>query len=378
MPHPQPMNASPQDPTLIQDQAALDQLCASAAAFNVLALDTEFENQKTYWPRLALIQVAHPGGLALIDALAGLDLHPLFELLADPSRVIVLYAGQADIELLYHAGAWAWAPVFDVQLGARFLGVPPKGGLGGLARLFLGVEMNKSASVQRSDWCQRPLSPRQLGYAADDVRHLIAVYERVVAVLNESRRAAWAWEEMTTMESPTQYARGPQTRFRVRGPKRRTPLNKALVHEICVWRDALARLEDRPARFILDDRDLNRLAAAAERGEAPLETGLGPQADASLSAALRPTLRGARPKAKGQRRDDGRAYLVDLDLLKQALHDKAEALGVEATLLATHDQLKSFAKHPRESPFTGWRAMIFADWHARWASKPIASPPPSI
>lgn len=360
------MKASSQAPELIQTQAALDRFCVEARAFKLIGVDTEFENQKTYWPRLALIQVVIQSRIVLIDAVSWLDLTPFLALLADPERILVVYSGQADIELLYHAGMPAWGPVFDVQMGARFLGIDYKGGLGGLVGLLLGIKMKKSEAMQRSMWCERPLSAAQLRYAADDVRYLLPVYERLLEILKECGRAAWAWEEMGTLEDPTQHARGPQTRFRVRGPKRRAPLAKAILHAICVWRDALARAEDRPARFILDDQEVNRLTDQAERGDAPLMSGLGEAADLKLRALVEEAVRGhLRPPKSGSRRDSDER-VIELEVLKASLYEKAEALGVDPTLLATMHMLKSFSKHPHESPFLGWRAVIFADWHARW------------
>ena len=61
-------------PVLVENAADLNWLCTQIMGEAYYALDTEFHTERTYYPKLALIQLAWADKVALVDPLA-VDLH---------------------------------------------------------------------------------------------------------------------------------------------------------------------------------------------------------------------------------------------------------------------------------------------------------------
>ncbi|MGH8130161.1 MAG: ribonuclease D, partial [Steroidobacteraceae bacterium] len=162
-----------------------------------LALDTEFVRERTYYPKLCLIQAALPGEVILIDVLAIEDGGALIAPLSDPRRLKLLHAARQDIEALLPLTGTPLAPVFDTQQGAALLGFPAQVGYAELVRQLLGVELVKGHA--RTDWARRPLSPEQIAYAADDVRYLPALAHALEERLAAAGRRAWLEEESAAL-----------------------------------------------------------------------------------------------------------------------------------------------------------------------------------
>jgi len=162
------------DIVLIDQPDALAKACAQLQSAEWLALDTEFLRERTYYPRLCLVQIAVPGHIFCIDPLAVPDLGPLFELLFREDLLKVVHAGRQDFEIFHHLAGRVPAPVFDTQLAAPLLGYGDQIGYGNLVRERLGVQLGKAHT--RTDWSQRPLSDDQVRYAADDVRYLAELF----------------------------------------------------------------------------------------------------------------------------------------------------------------------------------------------------------
>ncbi|HEU4515730.1 MAG TPA: ribonuclease D, partial [Steroidobacteraceae bacterium] len=182
--------------TPIHDPATLAVRIGSWPA-GALALDTEFMRERTYYPKLCLVQAASGGEIVLVDALAIADGGALAPLLADPSRPKLLHAARQDIEALLPLTREPLAPVFDTQQAAALLGFPAQVGYAELVRQLLGIDLAKGHA--RTDWTRRPLSVEQLAYAADDVRHLPALAEALDARLVAAGRRAWLDEESATL-----------------------------------------------------------------------------------------------------------------------------------------------------------------------------------
>ena len=172
----------------------LQSFCTRARAFDAVAVDTEFLRERTYHPRLCLVQVATPEESVAIDPLVIEDLAPLTELLCDPKVMKVFHACSQDMEvLLFTLGALP-TPVFDTQVAAAFIGERLQTSYNGLVHTFCGVNLPKSESL--TDWSRRPLTPKQIEYALDDVRYLIQAYHAMVEELNRQGRMAWVLDEL--------------------------------------------------------------------------------------------------------------------------------------------------------------------------------------
>ncbi|KGQ57224.1 ribonuclease D [Gallibacterium anatis str. Avicor] len=169
---------------IIQQDAQLKQLCEQARHYSVVALDTEFERVRSYYAKLGLIQLYFGADVALIDPLTITDWQPFIALLADANVLKILHASGEDIEIFHQQFQQIPTPMLDTQIMANFLGFPQSAGFALLAQHYLQVELDKKAS--RTDWLKRPLSGRQLNYAAADVYYLLPIYQKMATAMASS------------------------------------------------------------------------------------------------------------------------------------------------------------------------------------------------
>lgn len=234
-----------------------------------LALDTEGDSLHHYPERLALIQIGVPdGGVWLVDPLALADLTPLAPLFtAGPT--LVLHAGDNDLVHLKRRYGLTFASVFDTAIAGRFLGGRALG-LDVLLDTYLGVTLPPSR--QKDDWSQRPLSPAQLAYAAADVQHLFALKARLLEELDKVGRLSWVEEECAALaaQSPPERPVDPDAWLGARGARDLPLRGMAVLRELWVLREQLARAADRPPFKILNEDTLLRVAQSLPRDLATL------------------------------------------------------------------------------------------------------------
>ncbi len=193
--------------------------CGELAVSSWLAVDTEFQRDKTYYPQLCLVQVANESIVACIDPLILTDLAPLLALLVNPAITKVFHAGRQDLEIFYHMLGQVLVPVFDTQLAAPLLGCPEQIGYASLVERMLKIHLAKAYT--RADWTQRPLPDGQLQYAADDVRYLVKLYPRLRQELGRLGRLDWLQDEFNQLSEPAIYEQSPARAWlRVGGAER--------------------------------------------------------------------------------------------------------------------------------------------------------------
>lgn len=245
------MSAAPQ-PAWIDTAPALAALCGRLSECAWIVLDTEFLREKTYYPKLCLVQVASADEVACIDPLALPDLAPLLALLADPSITKVLHSARQDMEIFYHLAGTPPAPVFDTQVAAPLLGFADQIGYANLVRELTGVTLDKLHT--RADWSQRPLSAEQLRYAAEDVIHLVTVYRELHARLEARGRLDWLADDFRQLSDPALYAAHPEQAWRrIRGINRLRGASLAILQALAAWREQQAQRVDRPRGWLLKD-----------------------------------------------------------------------------------------------------------------------------
>ncbi len=246
-------------PDLVTTGDALARLLATLRADGVFAYDSEFISERSYHPQLCLVQVSSRSALALIDPLAGVDMRPFWELLADPAVTKIVHSGASDIEpVLRHLGRPA-AGVFDTQIAAGFIGLPYPMSLKKLVLELTGA--NLGSDLGFSDWQKRPLSPVQVRYAADDVRYLPAAHRELCARLAALGHAESADEECAATCEAGRFGFNPETHYqRVRGIGALSLRSMAVLKALAAWRDAAARRADKPPRTLLKDEVLLELA----------------------------------------------------------------------------------------------------------------------
>ncbi|HSD79893.1 MAG TPA: HRDC domain-containing protein [Solirubrobacteraceae bacterium] len=239
-------------------------LAARARATGRFGIDTEFMGEGRYRSMLCLVQVAveqDDGAtrVEVLDPLAGeLDPGPLAEVLADPGVEVVLHAGRQDVALLRRVWDTDVRNVFDTQVAAGFAGRRAQLGYEPLLYELLGVRLRKSASFTR--WDARPLSAEQLGYAREDVLHLLELADALQQRLSARGRLDWAREECRALESSSD-EREPEAIF-ARLPRINSlePGQRAVALALVEWRERTARESDRPVSSVLADAPLVEIA----------------------------------------------------------------------------------------------------------------------
>ena len=258
------------DIPFIDSQAGLEDLCAGLSQAAWLAIDTEFLREKTYYPKLCLIQVATLDSVACIDPLVLDDIAPLLEVIFDSRITKVMHAARQDMEIFYHMRGAVPAPVFDTQVAALLLGLPDQVGYGALVQELLGVKLHKLHS--RTDWSQRPLDDAQIHYAADDVIYLAQAYQLIREQLQQAGRLDWLAEDLRALSDPALYATHPENAWlRVKGANRLSGAALAILQALAAWREEKAQASDRPRGWLLRDDVL--LDIARHRPDTP--EGLG-------------------------------------------------------------------------------------------------------
>jgi len=249
--------------------AELESAISILSSATVLAIDTEFMREKTYYPKLCLLQIActHNGSdeVFLIDPLINkLDLKPLAQLWSDSSTVKVFHAGTQDLKILFDACGVPPRPYFDTQDAATLIGQPEQVGYGALVGRLLDVKLDKADSF--TDWAKRPLSRDQLKYAAEDVTYLLQLYPLIVAELKSLGRETWLQAEFDHKSSPQTLIVDECVQFRrLKRVASLKPRQLAIAREVAAWREKEAMRRDIPKRWLLSDEsilDISRRAPA--------------------------------------------------------------------------------------------------------------------
>ncbi len=228
-----------------------------------VALDTEFVFERTFRPRLGLIQVAAGGEIALVDAVRIADLSPLANLLAADGGLKILHSGSGDVPILRRATGAAPQPLFDTQIAAAFAGFGLSLSYAALIRELFAIELPKHET--RTDWLRRPLSPEQLRYAAEDVEHLAAAAAELERRLVELGRLDWAIEDSGELALLDSDATDPAEAWRrVKGLDRLPPRGRAVARALAAWREREADRLDLARPFLLRDETLLALARRDE------------------------------------------------------------------------------------------------------------------
>ena len=354
---------------LIATTQDLADVCQRLALHPYITVDTEFLRETTFWPKLCVVQLASEDEAVAVDALAeGLDLSPLFALMADQKVVKVFHAARQDVEIFWHLAKLIPVPLFDTQVAAMVCGFGDQVSYSELVQTLTKVALDKSSRF--TDWSRRPLSAAQVDYAIADVTYLRDVYGLLRQKLERTGRLSWLDDELAQLTSPSTYQQHPEDaweRFRARVRK---PRDLAVLMEIAAWREAEAQSRDVPRSRVLKDDILVEIALAAPRSPEALSNlrsfprGMeNSRAGTQILAAIEQGLArdpATLPKLERERRSNGGATV---ELLKVLLRQVSEAHSVAAKMIATVDDLDAIACDDRAAvaSLTGWRYAIFGE-----------------
>jgi ribonuclease D len=350
---------------IIDRAETLSALATGLAFAPELALDTEFMRESTYYPRLCLLQLATDEEIVCIDPLVVADLGPVSTLLSRAGTLTIVHAARQDIEVLLTRIESFPAALFDTQVAAALLGLPPQIGYGDLVQRMLDVKLDKAHS--RTDWAARPLSGEQLEYAAEDVKFLLPLKRELQAELERLERVAWFEHEMRRIAAAGLYRTEPAEAWqRLKGldglDERRLEVARALAG----WRERRAMNRDRPRGWILADDALHDLIRALPRTLAALEAvrsvprGVVERCGEELLRVIAESAHlGEEPFAARRRPRQDPQRDARLKALSAVVRRVAEELGLSPEVLATRRDLQQILNGRRDvEPLRGWRADV--------------------
>jgi ribonuclease D len=365
--------------TRLGNSADVERAAQAARAAGRFGIDTEFMSEGRYRALLCLVQVAvdnpDPQGdplLFLIDSLADIDVRPLAVLLGDPEIAVVLHAGRQDVAILRRAWDTELNNIFDTQIAAGFAGGSAQAGYGNLLGSVLGLRVGKTASYTR--WDARPLTAEQLGYAAEDVAHLLQLADEIQRRLEATGRLEWAQEECRRLESATD-ERDPETAWeRLPRVGQLDSRSRAVARELAAWRERTASELDRPVGSIVADPAMVELAKRRPSSISGLDQirGLHPptikrRGQAILEAVARG--RDATPIPRDEARARSEAGDAPLIALAEALlRARSLEAGLAYELIASRAELEQIVgaarRHepePDVRTLGGWRRELVGD-----------------
>ena len=248
----------------VGDPVQLSEVAGRLAKQPIVAFDTEFLREKTYYPKLGLIQVADREQRWLIDplALSAEEMQPLLRVFTDPAIIKVAHSSEQDQSCLYYGYGIVASPLFDTSIAAALTGRGDQVGLAALLKKLLGVELPKAHT--RTDWLRRPLPQAMASYALMDVEHLVEAAEILMADLDSENRRGWAMELSAQFADPVRYEPNPDAiAHRLASNGGLNPQQYAVLRSLTRWRERHACRSNIPRKWLTDDRVLVKLALAS-------------------------------------------------------------------------------------------------------------------
>jgi ribonuclease D len=354
----------------ITSNQTLAAACARLAEHRFITIDTEFLRETTYYPKLCVVQVASAEEAIVVDALAeGIDLAPVFGLMANEAVLKVFHAARQDIEIVWHRAGFIPHPVFDTQVAAMVLGYGDSISYDQLVQRITGDTLDKSHRF--TDWARRPLSAEQIAYAISDVTHLRDVFLALDADLHRRGRAEWVSEEMEVLTSPATYRVEPERAWERLKTRVRKPRELAVLMEVAAWREREAQARDVPRGRVIKDELIGDIAMQApttpERLAGLRSLPKGFERSKWGQDIIQAVKRGLERDPKALPRLDRSRQAANggptVELLKVLLRMTAERHGVAAKVIATVDDLERIVGDGEADvpALKGWRRELFGE-----------------
>lgn len=347
----------------VDDPDALDALVADISNEPRYALDTEFHGERSYFPKLALVQIGWRDQIALVDPLA-VDPAPLGALLRGRG-LMVAHAGDQDLAILERACGAIPSRYFDTQVAAGFCGLGTPA-LTRLADQLLGVRLAKGDRL--TDWTRRPLRSGQAEYAASDVEHLLALHDELTARIEKSDRSAWLEAELAERLARDRSPQNPDLAWwKIKGARSMRGDTRRVAQAVAAWRERTAQTRDLPARFVLSDLALAGIVHRAPTDDTELRAvrgldgrGLKPDVAQEILDAVHVglALDDSEIRAPQQAPSADRRLAPAVSIIGAWLSERASEMKLESSLLGTRADVTELIVRGRGRLTEGWRAEI--------------------
>ena len=354
----------------IKETNHLNELCSKLNKSEFLSIDTEFIREKTYWPKLCLIQVFNGEEKIIIDPLAkDIDLKSFFEILNNKEIVKIFHSGRQDIEIFYNLTKKIPQNIYDTQIAAMVCGFGDSIGYENLVSQLLGKKIDKTSRL--TNWSNRPLSKKQINYAISDVTHLFEIYPIIRDKIISNKRENWLKEEIKILISKKTYELNPNDSWKRLKYKNLSKNSIGVLIELSKWREIKAQKKDVPRGNVIRDdaiyelcsaqpkniEDLNNLRSFNRKGglrkEFAEEILLAIEKGKSIKKEKLPKIKPTKRLPMG--------ISSKVSILKILLDNISEEYGVAQKLIANKNDLQELVLNDKADIKTlkGWRYKVF-------------------
>ena len=349
----------------IEDDLALDEVIDEILLQPRYAIDTEFHREKTYYPKLALVQLKWGEKTALVDPLA-VDPRGLARLF-ESEILAVFHAAQQDLEVLRHASLVAPKNIFDTQIAAGFLGYSTPS-LATLVQAIKKVALSKGDRL--TDWLRRPLTTAQCVYAADDVAHLFDLHDELSSQLNELGRTVWVADACNDLVArPSGPIDSRLAWLKLKEARSLKGSSRGVAQAVGQWREERAMRSDHPPRRVMSDMALLGIAQRVPKNVEELASTRGVDDRHLSSEFCKEIMTAIREGAQhtielpSHESDDVEKWARPaLTLITAWVGELARKNKIDATLLATRSDISAFLRKSPDARLTqGWRAAVVGE-----------------
>ncbi len=236
-----------------------------------IAIDTEFTRQNTFWPKLCTLQICYKNNHAIIiDCLADIDLNLLFEVLYDDNIIKIFHGGKQDLEIFLHLHNKLPQNIFDTQIAAMLINQQPGSSYKNLVYNLLNITLDKTQKI--SDWTHRPLTSKQIKYAAFDVIYLYQLYENIIGTIISQKKENWLLDIFDELKNKDNYSVNLDKHLSKIHHNPCSTLSYYISKKLFLWREEKALQENRPRNHILHIESIKELSLLkSEDSEAIME-----------------------------------------------------------------------------------------------------------
>jgi ribonuclease D len=354
----------------IKETNHLNELCSKLNKSEFLSIDTEFIREKTYWPKLCLIQVFNGEEKIIIDPLAkDIDLKSFFEILNNKEIVKIFHSGRQDIEIFYNLTKKIPQNIYDTQIAAMVCGFGDSIGYENLVSQLLGKKIDKTSRL--TNWSNRPLSKKQINYAISDVTHLFEIYPIIRDKIISNKRENWLKEEIKILISKKTYELNPNDSWKRLKYKNLSKNSIGVLIELSKWREIKAQKKDVPRGNVIRDDAIYELCSAQPKNIEDLNNlrsfnrkgGLRKEFAEEILLAIekgKSIKKEKLPKIKPPKRLP-MGISSKVSILKILLDNISEEYGVAQKLIANKNDLQELVLNDKADIKTlkGWRYKVF-------------------
>jgi len=351
----------PEDPgyRIVDTDEQLDEVVDQLLDTDRYAIDTEFHRERTYYPQLALIQIAWPGDLVLIDPIA-VDPEPLAEVFRSTDVEAVLHACSQDLEVLELVAGAAPSRIFDTQIAAAFVGMRTPS-LASLHDQLLGLKLPKANRL--TDWLRRPLEPEQQAYAASDVAHLLEIQDLLIDQLEDNGRLAWADDECELARTKGLSVRKPEEAWlRIKEARSLGARARTAAQQLAAWRERSAQDRNIPVRHVLPDLAIVALAQKAPSDPADVgrtrgleRRGVSKRDAAEIVEVIVEAKDMPPPPTQPRKANGGPDLRPAVTLIAAWMSQYADDMNLDPAMLGSRSDIEEFVRSGESRLAHGWR-----------------------